>query len=155
MHPKRYPGDLPVDVELRDLAGRLGGGWSEAWQQTMGELRTGVWLADGGPGKQESVIAPVKLPRAAAATGWGGDRLVSLDGPDGTWAIVWQTTWDSAADADEFAKAGAAVTRDQPGSAVSRDDVSGGLDAPVLVLVTSDADTLAAVQTGLGVTSAG
>ena len=54
-----------------------------AYLQTMGELDISVLLGDAEDG-------------AAAAEGWGGDRLVSLDGPDGSWAVVWQTAWDSA-----------------------------------------------------------
>ena len=72
----------------------------------MGELRIGVWLADGQPGTQDGPKAPVKLPKANAAAGWGGDRLVSLDGPDGSWAIVWQTKWDTPKDIGQFVKRG-------------------------------------------------
>ena len=121
LHPKAYPGDRPTTVDTGDLAGRLGGGWSEAWKQTMGELRIAVWLADGQPGTQEGPKAPIDLPKANAAAGWGGDRLVSLDGPDGTWAIVWQTTWDSPDDTAQFIEAASAAVADLPGAhAVTR-----------------------------------
>jgi hypothetical protein len=152
MHPGSYPDDRPVDVQLRDLANRLGGGWSEAWQQTMGESRLGVWLADGEAGTQAGPTDPIKLPRTKAATGWGGDRLVSLNGPDGTWAIVWQTAWDSAKDANQFTDAAEDAMADLPGAnAVLQSDIVGGMPAPVLVLVASDADTLASVEAALGV----
>jgi hypothetical protein len=151
LHPKLYPDERPTAVSLDGIADQLGDGWSEAWQQTMGELRLGVWLADGAPGSQEGPRAPVKLPKAAAAAGWSGDRLVSLDGPDGSWAIVWQTTWDSADDVGPFVKAAGAAVADLPGAhAVLRADLAGVSD-PALVLLTSDADTLAAVQAALGV----
>jgi hypothetical protein len=130
----------------------LGPGWSESWQQTMGELRVGVWLADGRPGEQAGPGEPVRLPGAAAAEGWGGDRLISLDGPDGTWAIAWQTTWDSPDDAAQFSSAAGSAMQDLAGAhAVFDADVAGGLPAPVLVLVASDTDTLASVQAALGV----
>ncbi|HKZ91360.1 MAG TPA: PASTA domain-containing protein, partial [Candidatus Limnocylindrales bacterium] len=152
MHPKQYPADRPITISLDGLAGRLGGNWSEGWQQTMGELRMGVWLADGQPGTQEGPRAPIDLPRANAAAGWGGDRLVSLYGPDGTWAIVWQTTWDSPDDVSQFIEAANAAIADLPGAhAVLPADVSGGLAAPALVLITSDPGTLAGVQAALGV----
>jgi hypothetical protein len=152
MHPGRYPGDRPTAVALDGLAGTLGGGWSEDWQQPMGELRTGVWLADGAPGKQDNPATPVKLPNAKAATGWGGDTLVSLDGPDGSWAIVWQSKWDSAEDVGQFTTAATKAMADLQGAHVAlAADVSGGLSNPALVLMTSDADTLAAVQAALGV----
>jgi hypothetical protein len=151
MHPKLYPGDRPTTINLDGLAGTLGGGWSEAWQQTMGELRTGVFLADGKAGSQDKPNGPVKLPKAGAAAGWGGDRLVSLDGPDGTWAIVWQTKWDTANDVGPFISAAEGAMANLPASAALKADVSGGLANPALVLVASDADTLAAVQAALGV----
>ena len=103
-----------------------------------------VLLADGG---SESDLAP-------AADGWGGDRLVMLDGPDDTWAIVWQTAWDSEDDAQQFVDAAglgsvAGVHTVLPGA-----DVTGAQDAPVLVLVAKDDATLAAVEDALGVSEA-
>jgi hypothetical protein len=74
LHPERYPDDRPVRIELPDLASALGDGWGTSVQRTLGELGIGVWTGDG-----------------SAADGWGGDRLVSLEGPDGRWALVWQT----------------------------------------------------------------
>ena len=94
----------------------------------------------------------VKLPKSGAAGGWGGDRLVSLEGPDVTWAIVWQTRWDSGGDAEQFAEAAEAAMADLPGAhAVVPADVSEGASDPVLVLMTSDPDTLASVSEALGV----
>jgi hypothetical protein len=152
LHPKLYPDERPTAIDLDDVESRLGGGWSEAWQQTMGELRIGVWLADGQPGTQDGPKAPVKLPRANAAAGWGGDRLVSLDGPDGSWAIVWQTKWDSSEDVGQFVQAANSAIADLPGAhAVIEADASSGIADPALVLITSDADTMAEVQASLGV----
>jgi hypothetical protein len=137
---------------MSSIAGRLGGGWKERWQQTMGESRIGVWLADGQPGTQQGPKAPIKLPKANAAAGWGGDRLVSLDGPDGSWAIVWQTKWDTPQDIGQFTKAASAAIADLPGShSVLEADVSSGVSNPALVLLTSDPDTLTAVAGALGV----
>ncbi len=152
LHPKLYPNERPTTIVMDDIAGRLGSGWKEGWQQTMGELRIGVWLADGQPGEQSGPRAPVKLPKANAAAGWGGDRLVSLNGPDGQWAVVWQTKWDSPEDVDQFVKAANKVIADLPGAhAVVTDDVSSGVSNPVLVLLTGSADTLTTVSESLGV----
>ncbi len=152
LHPKLYPGERPTSIDLGDLGGTLGDGWSEAWQQTMGEARIAVWLADGQPGTQEGPKAPIKLPKANAAAGWGGDRLVSLDGPGGSWAVVWQTKWDGSEDVGQFAQAAKAAIADLPGAhAVLEADITAGLSNPVLVILTSDADTLAAVGSALGV----
>jgi beta-lactam-binding protein with PASTA domain len=151
LHPKLYPGERPTSIDLGDLAGRLGAGWVEAWRETMGELRIAVWLADGQPGTQEGPKAPIELPKANAAAGWGGDRLVSLDGPDGTWAIVWQTKWDSPEDVGQFVEAANAAIADLPGAhAVIAADVSTGISDPALVLLTSDPNTLANVKAALG-----
>ena len=155
MHPKKYPSDRPTSIDMSGVASALGGGWSERWQQTMGQLRVGVWLADGQPGTQDGPRAPVKLPNANAAAGWGGDRLVSLNGPDGSWAIVWQTKWDAQEDVGQFTKAANAAAADLPGAhAVLGADVSGGVSNPVLVLLTSDPDTLTRVADALGVSQA-
>jgi hypothetical protein len=92
------------------------------------------------------------MPRANAAAGWGGDRLVSLDNADGTWAIAWQTTWDSADDVTQFIDAANAAVADLPGAhAVLPVDIVGGMPAPALVLITSDPGTLAAIQAALGI----
>jgi beta-lactam-binding protein with PASTA domain len=152
LHPKLYPGERPTSIDLGDLGGTLGDGWSEAWQQTMGEARIAVWLADGQPGTQEGPKAPIKLPKANAAAGWGGDRLVSLDGPGGSWAVVWQTKWDGSEDVGQFAQAATAAIADLPGAhAILEADITAGLSNPVLVILASDADTLAAVGSALGV----
>jgi hypothetical protein len=151
MHPKLYPNDRPITIDMDGIVGRLGNGWNEQWQQTMGELRIGVWLANGQPGDQSGPKAPVKLPKANAAAGWGGDRLVSLSGPDGQWAIVWQTTWDAQKDVDQFVGAAEQVLADLPGAhIVLADDVSGGLSDPVVVLATGSVETLPTVAESLG-----
>ena len=153
LHPALYPNDRPTTVVMDGIAGRLGDGWSEGWQQTMGELRIGVWLADGAAGEQGGPRAAVKLPRANAAAGWGGDRLVSLDGPDGAWAVVWQTDWDSEQDQNEFRKAARAAMEDLPGAHMANDtDVVGGLSSPVLVLVADSKATLNTLREALGLT---
>ncbi|MBA3796701.1 MAG: hypothetical protein H0X20_05680, partial [Chloroflexi bacterium] len=75
---------------------------------------------------------------------------VSLDGPDGTWAVVWQTAWDSAPDADGFSAATEAAMDDlRFPHKVEASAVASGLDAPVLVLVASDEGTLEDVRAAL------
>ena len=112
--------------------------------QTLGELDISVLLADGGKGSDSA---------AAASEGWGGDRLASLEGPDGSWAVVWQTTWDSRDDADEFGTAVDDAMSDLDGAhaVLPGTDIAGGLDAPVLVLVASSQDTLQQVEAALNV----
>ncbi|MEX1336409.1 MAG: PASTA domain-containing protein, partial [Candidatus Limnocylindrales bacterium] len=155
LHPKLYPDERPTTVVMDGIAGRLGDGWTGQWQQTMGELRIGVWLANGAAGEQSGPRAAVKLPRANAAAGWGGDRLVSLNGPDGQWAIVWQTKWDSQQDIDQFVNAADQVIADLDGAGlVTQADVSSGVSNPALVLIASSDETLASVAEAFGVTVA-
>ena len=75
----------------------VGPGWTEAGEDTLGELILRIWLNEGG----------VSAAGAAAATaGWGGDRVALLRGPArGALSVVLHTEWDTAADADEFAAA--------------------------------------------------
>jgi hypothetical protein len=151
LHPELYPDEQPVDVTLPDVASLLGPGWTAAYEQTLGEMQTGVWVADERKPQQLFPVLPAQLPRADAAAGWGGDRLVSLDGPDGAWAVVWQTDWDTRPDAREFRDAARDATEDLPGAhAVSDADISGGLSSPVLVLVADGEETLDALQAALG-----
>ena len=151
LHPELYPDEAPVEIELPDVAARLGAGWSAAYQQTLGEMQMGVWLADGQKARSLFPVLPARLPRAEAAAGWGGDRLVSLDGPEGAWAVVWQTDWDSRADAREFRDAAREVVKDLPGAqAISNVDLDGGLSSPVLVLLADSETTLETVRAALG-----
>ena len=154
LHPELYPGEDPVAVALPDLAALLGSGWSSSYEQTLGEMQIGVWVADGRRARRLFPALPAQLPRQEAAAGWGGDRLVSLDGPDGSWAVVWQTDWDSSSDAREFRSAARAAMRDLPGAHAAVDaDIAGGLSFPVLVLVADSSETLDAVQAVLDLDS--
>jgi hypothetical protein len=151
MHPERYPHDVPDPVELPDLAARLGSDWSTATELTMGELQTSVLLAGGEDwdhGEEDDIFVFPTSANARAAEGWGGDRLAHLEGPDGAWAIVWQTTWDTARDASEFEDAmfdilGTDAYFDvYPGT-----DLTGsGLAHPVLVAFTESPETLTKVR---------
>jgi hypothetical protein len=94
LHPAKYlHREAPIAVKLSaKLASTLGAGWSVAAEDTLGEEILRIWL--------EQVI-PVPAA-AAAAAGWGGDRLALLRGPNGAVAIALRTQWDTPVDADEF-----------------------------------------------------
>jgi len=142
LHPERYPSDKPVKLEMPDMSSLLGGGWAVADERTLGELGVGVWLDDGQDGS----------PAAWAADGWGGDRLVRLEGPDGAWVVVWQTAWDSDGDADEFTGAADAAMADLPDAhaVVRGGDVTGGTRSPSLVVIASDQAIVDAFVGALG-----
>jgi hypothetical protein len=120
----------PIEVALPDLAASLGVGWTSSLEDTVGELISQVWL--------EQATAEGQSAAAAAAAGWGGDRIASLDGPSGSWAVAWQTAWDSRADAAEFRAGAASVLADLPGASALIAD--GG--ETVIVLLASDEATL-------------
>jgi hypothetical protein len=109
LHPEKYDaGEAPVTVTIpARLAGDLGKGWKLALQDTFGEFQFGVWLREGG-------VEPTAA--AAAAAGWGGDRLAVLDGPGGASAVVMKTAWDSPADAQAFETAASTALRKAGGT---------------------------------------
>jgi beta-lactam-binding protein with PASTA domain len=141
LHPDRYPSDRPANIELPDIQAAMGDGWTLRYTMTLGELGMRVLLANGG---SESDIAP-------AAEGWGGDRLMMVDGPGDTWVIVWQTAWDSADDAQEFVDTASLDSVRGVHAVLPGSDLTGKQDAPVLVLLASDDATLGAVEDALGV----
>lgn len=147
LHPEKYAaGEPPVSVALLDVVAALGTGWTESYRQTMGELLIDVWVAEA---PHTPSLDPCSIPSGSstAAAGWGGDRLVSLDGPDGTWAVVWATAWDSGLDADEFNAAALAAVADLPAATyVRRAIIVDGVDQPVLVIVARDQATLDLVE---------
>jgi len=118
LHPEKFvQREPPVQVALAgDVAKTMGIGWSEAGRDTLGEFVLRLWLTQNG--------VPTAIA-TAAATGWGGDRLVLLRGPSGGLTVGLRTEWDTAADAAAFASASAtaiahlgsgAATRHRAGS---------------------------------------
>ena len=140
LHPNKYiQREEPIKVRFPDrfpggFAGQVGPGWSEAVQDTLGELILRIWLTE------HNVDAQVAR---AAVAGWGGDRLVLLRRDDGSLAVALKTTWDSSADAAEFADA-AAIALAHPRFAGDRGAMShtGGTD--VLIAVGDDAGAVLA-----------
>ncbi len=133
LHPEKYEsGEQPVAVALDGaaLASAMGAGWSSTPADTLGEFQLSVWLRENG----------VKaLDAQAAAAGWGGDRLAYLRGPNGSYALVLATTWDSAGEDDEFVAAARTAVAGLPGAA----RVERGTDARTAwVFMASDAPTL-------------
>jgi len=134
MHSAKYESrEAPVVVPVSEgLAGRMGEGWSIGTQDTFGEFQLQIWLR-GRTGAVSSLSAN-------AAAGWGGDRIVLLDGPNGARAVAMLTAWDTPQDATEFAEAARAAVSSyalnaevvfQPGSSTVRvlvgsDDASTG-----------------------------
>jgi hypothetical protein len=98
LHPEKYlDRETPIAVTVpADLPSKLGAGWSNGGSDTLGELQLRIWLTQGG-------VSTAAASRAAA--GWGGDRVMLLDGLGGAAAVALITEWDTPADANEFAAA--------------------------------------------------
>jgi len=157
MHPALYPDEQPILIQLPDVAGLLGDGWTAGFASVMGEMRVGVFVA-ADEWFEMPLPAPegVILPNAEAATGWGGDRIVTVDGPEGEWVVVWQTVWDTAPDADEFAAAALVAMDDLVGAHAVVPGIDVGDTAPaersVLLLVADEDATMSRLRDALGIT---
>jgi hypothetical protein len=104
LHDAKYTsGEAPVPVTPDDLTAGLGAGFSNVYQQTMGELNIQILAAGGERPAGYIPGLPANWAHADAAAGWGGDRLNMYENADGSqWLIDWQTAWDTQTDADEF-----------------------------------------------------
>jgi hypothetical protein len=99
MHPDRYPSDLPLAVELPDIASLLGDGWVEISDGIMGQWSTYLVLTES---KDLAEQLPVEVARRAAA-GWGGDAFAAFIYQEtGQVFLLHRWLWDSRADAAEF-----------------------------------------------------
>lgn len=98
LHPDRYPADIPIPVDLPELANALGSGWEETDRNVMGEWYTYLILAQG----DNPTSRLVESKASAAAEGWGGDTYVVLENAaSNEAALLVRYTWDTAADASE------------------------------------------------------
>jgi hypothetical protein len=143
LHPDKYTADeqpVTVPLDAPAIAARLGARWTATPADTLGEFQLGSWLrARGVTGAGGGISGDT------AAAGWGGDRYALIDGPDGAYALVLLTTWDTPADSTEFATAAIQAVVGVPGEArvvriASGAPVPGG--AEVAVLFASDAGVL-------------
>jgi len=97
LHFDRYTShQAPVTVPAPALATALGTGWREVPADTLGEAMVRIWLQGLGAAAGDA---------AAAADGWGGDRVVAASGPGKASAVAWRLAWDTPADARQFAAA--------------------------------------------------
>jgi hypothetical protein len=95
LHPEKYDArEAPIAVRAPPVATQTG--WSTPVPNTEGEAIISIWLQALGV---SASVADV------AAAGWGGDRLAAAAGPAGAFLLGWHLTWDTAADADQFAGA--------------------------------------------------
>ena len=99
MHPERYPGDRPIEVELPDLIPLLGDNWQELDRGVMGEWYTYLILAHG----RDPDARLNDFEAQPASEGWGGDTyLVYYDDQNEAIILVMHTSWESENDARQF-----------------------------------------------------
>jgi len=122
--------EVPDPVEVPDLAAALGDGWEEVDETPVGQAIMRITLSYFGVERQVA---------NDAAAGWGGDRSVIVAGPDDAFAVAWRSSWETDADADEFAAAYATAIEalDFPAT------VTRLADGDVLVVHGSDDEVLA------------
>ena len=138
IHPEKFAaGEDPLPVEAPALADVFGRGWRDLEPTTMGEAMIDIWLTH---------LGLDDTAAAAAAAGWGGDRLVVATGLDEAWVMAWRLAWDSAAEADEFA---AAYEGLQPGGEI-RSALLRPSATETVVVHASSTDVLAAAISRLG-----
>lgn len=96
IHPEKYYSaelrDEPVQVDAEVLAAKLGAGWKAVYRNVLGEFGVNLLL---------SLHVSEERARRSAA-GWDGDQVLLLENAAGKHAVLVDTVWDSAAEADEF-----------------------------------------------------
>jgi hypothetical protein len=141
IHPEKLAAREPaVTVAFPDdFPGSLGEGWTIALQDTLGEFQLQTLLSD----------AAKSTDANTAATGWGGDRVAWVTGPDGANAAVLDTRWDTDADAAEFAAALGDYVATLEAEGRSASILTPAPDR-VVVISANDADTMGTVANALG-----
>src|SRR5712691_976111 len=93
LHPEKYHNHVhPVDVQLGDVAARLGSDWRKVGSGVLGELDTRVVLEQWGTDHREAL---------RTAAGWSGDQWQVVE-KDGRAAIIVKSTWESPDAARSF-----------------------------------------------------
>lgn len=131
IHPERYPNDVPVPVDVPDLAPALGNGWEDLDVQLVGEM----WL------RLALALRVDDTTAGSAAAGWDGGIYRAWTN-DGEVALVLATVWDTEQEAAEFAEA----IRQWIGEGSEDAAVAPGRDAEVHVLFASDEETLTLLE---------
>lgn len=110
LHPDKYfarePGE---EIEMPDNQEVRAAGFERIEEDTLGELELSVYLGQGRPSATDE----------EAAAGWAGD-LLTVYGRDDVAAVIWWTTWDTDADAEEAFRAARSVSPRNSSARVER-----------------------------------
>jgi hypothetical protein len=110
MHPAKYwdTEKLDLPTPIRTEPTMLPEGWTIQRRDVLGELMLAIMTTPLDE-RQGVETNPLKLLAMrytnAAASGWDGDEVLLLKGPQGGSATVLLTWWDDEAEAKEFARA--------------------------------------------------
>ena len=93
LHPEKYiAGEKPRNSPAPDVSSKMGKGWTQASNDTMGEFILKTYL--------EQHLTEAEA--ATAAAGWGGDGYSLLNGPEGQRILLSVIRWDTTEDSKEF-----------------------------------------------------
>lgn len=110
LHPQKYFDREPVEaIVVIDSPRVLEAGFQRAADDTLGELEIGVYLGQRTKTGQD----------AEAAAGWAGDQLVVYT-RGAEVAVVWWSTWDTEADAQEAYSAARTVAAEDSSHRIER-----------------------------------
>lgn len=94
MHPEKYFGDrdLPKPVQAEEYAAKIGPNWKISARNVLGEFTLGLLMS----------LHLTEERSRRAASGWGGDQVLLLENEEGKDAVLIDTVWDTAEDAEKF-----------------------------------------------------
>lgn len=100
LHPEKYFAREPGEqIEIPENRAVLAAGFERIEEDTLGELELSVYLGQGSPSGTDD----------EAAAGWAGDLLaVYSRGKEA--AVIWWTTWDNDAEAEQAYRAARSVS---------------------------------------------
>ncbi len=93
LHPENYPDDIPVILEVPDLAAEFEPDWRQMDRDILGEWQLMMMLSEYLPGDVAE----------NAAKGWGGDTYIAFHNDDlDQSAIILIIAWDTDQDATQY-----------------------------------------------------
>ncbi len=110
LHPEKYFAREKAErIEVAENEALLEAGFRRIEEDTLGELELSVFLGQARPSGTDE----------QAAAGWAGDRLaIYTRGTEA--AVIWWTTWDTEADAEEAFEAAREVLTGDPSARAER-----------------------------------
>lgn len=110
LHPEKYfAREKGERIEVAENEALLEAGFRRIEEDTLGELELSVFLGQARPSGTDE----------QAAAGWGGDQLaIYTRGTEA--AVIWWTSWDTEADAEEAFEAARGVLAGDPSARAER-----------------------------------